>query len=589
MNQWSDRTKTVVLCALALLIYGFGIGRGFVFDDPVYISENPLLRRPDGFRLFWFTSEAFNYYPLFWSLLRAQWLLWGDHSAGYHAVNLLLHCANSVLLWRIGREWRWPGAWWVAALFAVHPVNVQTVAWAAEQKNTWSFLFMGLALLAFLRHARQGGWSAYAQSFGWFVAALACKTSTVFLPPFLVLCFCLRREKSARVLFAKLVPYFAIGVAAGLTTIWFEKHCVGAQSLMGSLDLWQRLEASGAAFWFYLGKGLLPVGLTPFYQGWVDTTAAAHTALPGALLLLLLAGCALFHRRLGAPITLGLAYYALLLFPLLGIFDTNYFAFSQIADHWQYHALPGLLVAAVATASALGKKWPRLAQYPNAVGAAAVLTATALASAHFAHFEDARSLWTHTVARNPDAWLAWYNLGNIHADDRAFPEAIAAYRKSIRSKPDYHRAHFNLANTIAAAGQLEEADRAYLAARTLRDDDPDSYVNRGVLLLRMSRQDEAIAEFQTALRLDPRKTSAHVNLVTILLQRGQIAEASTHLQAVGIASEANGQRIAGAIESSWQQKAAPPEALQNFVTEACILSRNHPALLATRALLQQAR
>ena len=90
MTQWSDRTKAVVLCALTLLIYSFGIGRGFVFDDPVYISENPLLRRPDGFRVFWFTSEAFNYYPLFWSLLRIQWLLWGDHPAGYHAVNLAL-------------------------------------------------------------------------------------------------------------------------------------------------------------------------------------------------------------------------------------------------------------------------------------------------------------------------------------------------------------------------------------------------------------------------------------------------------------------------------------------------------------------
>ena len=167
------------------MIYGFGIGRGFEFDDVIYISENPLLRRPDAFHVFWFTSEAFNYYPLFWSLLRVQYLLWGAHPLGYQFVNLLMHSVDAVLVWRIAREWRLPGAWWVAALFAVHPVNVQTLAWAAEQKNTWSFFFMALSLLAFIRHTQTPRWPSYALSLFWFTAALACKTSTVFLPVFL--------------------------------------------------------------------------------------------------------------------------------------------------------------------------------------------------------------------------------------------------------------------------------------------------------------------------------------------------------------------------------------------------------------------
>ncbi|MEI9895508.1 MAG: hypothetical protein WDN28_16855 [Chthoniobacter sp.] len=121
LKYWNAKTQGLLLFALAFLVYGFGIGRGFDFDDPIYISQNALLGRADAFHTFWFTSEASNYYPLFWSLLRVQWLLWGVHPLGYHLVNLIMHSVNAVLVWRIAREWRLPGAWWVAALFAVHP------------------------------------------------------------------------------------------------------------------------------------------------------------------------------------------------------------------------------------------------------------------------------------------------------------------------------------------------------------------------------------------------------------------------------------------------------------------------------------
>ncbi len=580
MNSWSDRTKAVVLVALALLIYGFGIGRGFDFDDVIYISENPLLSREDGFRIYWFSSEAFNYYPLFWSLLRLQWLFWGMHPPGYHLVNLLLHAGNAALLWRICLAWRLPGAWWVAALFVVHPVNVQTVAWAAEQKNTWSFLFMGLALLSFLRHARERDWLSYALSLLAYAGALACKPSTVGLPVFLALYYGFQQDKKSRVLLLRLIPYFALGLVAGLTTIWFEEHRVGAKSLMSTLSLWQRLEAAGAAFWFYLGKALLPIHLTPMYRGWVDSTAAAHTAIPGVLLIILMGVCGTAWRRIGAPLALGLAYYALMLLPLLGIFDTNYFSYSLIADHWQYHALPGVLVTVVSAAGLLGRRFPRLEAAAPAVGTITVLGVAALASAHFAHFEDARSLWTYVVQRNPEAWIGWYNLGNAHADERAYPEAIAQYRRSIAINPDYYRARFNLANALAAAGQLEEADRAFGDARALLPKDPAGYINRAAVLLRLGREDEALAEFQQALELDPNQPSAHVNLLTIQLRRGRIAEATAHLEASGVSSAANGRRIADAITSAGQQKAVPREALLRFAARACALSGNQPELTA---------
>jgi protein O-mannosyl-transferase len=496
----SARLKALGLLVLALLIYGFDLGRGLYFDDAVYITDNALLRRDDALRAFWFSTEAFNYYPVFWTLLRAQWLLWGDAPAGYHAVNLLVHAANALLVWRIALAWRLPGAWWIAALFAVHPVNVQTLAWAAEQKNTWSFLFMALAVLAFTAHTRGGGWRSYGGSLLCFAAALGCKTSVVALPIFLALC-------SPRARWLRLVPFLALSLAAGVTTLWFERHHVAVHSAVATLDFWPRAEAAAAALWFYAGKVIAPVGLTPFYAGWVDTTAAAHTIAPLALLLGIGCGCASLWRRLGAPITLGLAYYALLMSPLLGVFDGSYFVFSRIADHWQYHALPGLLVAVVAALY----RWPRL----HPLAPVSILALAGLSSAHLAHFEDDRALWTHAVSENRDAWIAWYNLGNLHAEAREHSEAIAAYRETLRARPGYYRAAFNLANTLGAAGRWAEAERAWLAAREIAPDDPDAAVNRAVALLHLGREAEAVAGFERALALEPGKKSALANLARL--------------------------------------------------------------------------
>lgn len=580
VKYWNDKTRTLLLFVLAFLIYGFGIGRGFDFDDPICISENPLLTRPDAFRAIWFTSAAPNYYPLYWSLLRVQWMLWGMATPGYHLVNLLMHCINSVLVWRIAREWRLPGAWWVGALFVVHPVNVQTVAWAAEQKNTWSFFFMALALLAFIRHARDRQWGHYALSLLWFALALAAKPSTVFLPVFLTAFYLFGWGKGAPALLLRLIPFYAFGLASGLTTLWFERVRSESGSLLSTLSLWQRMETAGGNFWFYLGKALFPVGLTPMYRGWVDTTAAATTVFPGILLVALLVVCALYWRRIGAPIAAGIAYYAIILFPLLGILDTNYFVFSLIADHWQYHALPGILVAVVAALQQLALRWPRLAAYPNATGTTAVLSLGALASAHFAHFEDPPSLWTYVLKKNPEAWEAWHNLANVYASEHRDAEAIAAYRRSIRLRSHYYSSHYNLANLLFAQGLVAEAEQEYLVAEQVRIEDPAAHNNRAVALLNLNREDDAMVEFAAALKLDPTLTQPKVNLIALLLKRGRVDEATKQLEAIGALSPGNATRIAEAISTSGKGGGMPLPALRAFALRACALYADRPELKA---------
>lgn len=575
MNNRTNLWRVLILFSLAFLIYGFGLGREFVFDDIPYISENPLLRRADAFHLFWFSSEAVNYYPVFWSLLRVQWLLWGDHTTGYQLVNLILHSLNAVLVWRVVKAWRLPGAWWAGCLFAVHPINVQTVAWAAEQKNTWSFLFMALALLAFIKHSENNDWQSYTASLVCFLAALGCKPSVVALPVFLAICQGSRQGKIAWRSLIKLIPFFLGALSAGVIALWFEKNRVGACSQIMHLGLWQRSEVAAADLWFYLGKALLPVGLTPMYHGWSDAAAAGFNMVPLMFLLATVTGCALFWKRIGAPLVLGLCYYAVMLLPLLGVFDTNYFQYSLIADHWQYHALPGIIVAVLAAGNRLLKRFGSLPPMAaNWGGALAVLGVAMLASLHFSRFEDARTLWSFVVSRNPDAWVAWYNLGNCYADKHDYPNAITAYERSIEVKNGYYKSNFNLANTLAAAGRLPEADRAFLAADKIQDDDANLFNNRGVVLLRLGREDEALAAFARALHLEPGKPSAHTNLVCILLRRGRLKEAATHLQPSVTSGQTNCGRVAEAIKGASSNGVAPKEELIAFATRACELTGN---------------
>ena len=584
MKYWNDKTRTLLLFALAFLIYGFGIGRGFDFDDPICISQNGLLSKPGAFYDFWFTSAAPNYYPLYWSLLKVQWMLWGMATPGYHLVNLLVHCANCILVWKVASEWRLPGAWWVAALFAVHPVNVQTVAWAAEQKNTWSFFFMGLTLLTFVRYARDRRWWQYALSLFWFVTALAAKPSTIFLPVFLTVFYFFSPGK--RTLLLRLIPFYVLCLASGLTTLWFERYRAESLSLMSSLSLWQRMETAGANFWFYLGKALFPVGLTPMYRGWVDTTAATSTIFPGLLLVALLLACALFWRRIGAPIAAGIAYYALMLFPLLGIFDTNYFVLSLIADHWQYHALPGILVAVVAALQKVAQRWPRLATYPNAVGAAAIIGLAALASAHFAHFENPATLWSYVVLKNPDAWEAWYNLGHLFNDDHQSEKAIYAYRRSIAIRSHYYRSHYNLGNLLFEKGEIAEAEHEFFAAEKVNLEEPGGHNNRAVTLLLLNRENDAMIEFACALKLDPSLTPPKINLIALQLKHGQVQQAGKNLEALGPLSGNNVSRIAEAISTSAKEGTVPAADLRRFAERAHELYADQPELKSALADLE---
>ncbi len=253
----------LALLALCAIFHGPAVGGGFVWDDDDYVERNETLRSAEGLRRIWFDLEATpQYYPLVHTTYWLEYRLWGLDPAGYHATNILLHAAASVLLWRVLLLMGIPGAWFAAAIFGVHPVHVESVAWITERKNVLSAVFMFASALLYLRfslgdRARRGPRrvrAEYAGALLLFVAALLSKTVACTLPVLLLMVIWWRRGGMTRREVLSLAPFLAIGLVLGLLTVYLERHHVEARGADWDLSPAQRCLIAGRAVFFYAGK-----------------------------------------------------------------------------------------------------------------------------------------------------------------------------------------------------------------------------------------------------------------------------------------------------------------------------------------------
>ena len=332
-TDWLTLAKLLV--GLTFIAYLPALGGGFVFDDGPLIVMNRLVRAHDGLYRFWFTTEASDYYPLTGSFWWFQWRIFGYHAGGYHAVNILLHAVNAILVWVILRRLKVPGAWLAAVVFAVHPVNVATVAWISEQKNTLSMLFSAVATLLYLRFYEDGRWRWYGLSFAAFLLALFSKTAVVMLPLVLLGCGWWMRGRLRWKDLLCSVPFFILSLVLGLVTIWFQHHRA-LHHLVRSDGFPARLAAAGWVPWFYLYKALLPVNLTLMYPKWSVDASGWLSYVPGAALIVCFLVFWRARRTWGRPLLFGFGYFVAMLVPVLGFFDQGFYTYSLVADHWQY-------------------------------------------------------------------------------------------------------------------------------------------------------------------------------------------------------------------------------------------------------------
>lgn len=552
----------VALLVLAVLrVYAPALRAGFIWDDDDYVTQNQALRSFKGLFQIWFSPGATpQYYPLVHSFYWVEYSLWGVQPTGYHLVNVLLHASSALLLWALLRRLALPGALFAAALFALHPVGVESVAWITERKNTLSLVcYLGAAwyYLNFLgigdnEQARQR--RDYLLALGLFLGALLSKTVTCSFPAALLLLMWWKRGRVQKREFIELLPFFAAGLALSFVTVWMEKTNVGATGKPFELGMLQRCLVAGRAFWFYAGKLLWPVPLVFVYPRWQVSSSQPWQFLFPLAALALVGGLWAFRARLGRGPLVAVLFFAGTLFPALGFINVFPMQYSFVADHFQYHASLGLLALFAAAATVAWQK-ARLERYASAA-ALLVLVPLGVLTWNQAHiYRDLETLWTDTLNKNPRAAMAHTNLANLRAEQGRVAEAFSGYEDALALEPGEETtnycygvtlyragqlpralerfelvlhenpkngmAHFNKANILGDLGRLAEAVGVYEEAIKLKPDFAEGYVNLGIALARQGRLEEAKARLEKAVALRPDFADAYLNLANVCVEMGK--------------------------------------------------------------------
>lgn len=525
----------LLLVGATILVYQKAWQAGYVWDDEIYVTGNKLLTAPDGLKRIWFSLDSpSQYFPLVYTTFRFEYALWGLNPAGYHWVNILLHGLNAVLLWRLLLVLRVPGAWLAAAIFALHPVHVESVAWITERKNVLMGFFFLLALLCWTRFVEAEGrakWRAYALALFFCLLALFSKTTACTLPAALLLVLWWKKMRIDWRRLAQIAPFVALGLAMGLVTIWWERYHQGTQGQFFAIGWDERILVASRAVWFYAGKLLWPAHLAFNYPRW--TLSAARLA-DFVWLAAIAAAAALIYfsrRRLGRGPEVAVVFFVATLSPMLGFIMLYTFRYSFVADHYQYLASMGLIsLAAAGVTIGLQELGKRTRLFAHILCGALLLSLGLKTWRQGAVYTDLDTLWQATIAENPQSWMAYNNLGMRLVQAGRLDEAIAQYRKALELNPQFAEAYYNLGNALLRAGRAEEAMANYSKALELEPRMAAAHANLAVIFLAAAQPDEAIAHLNKALELDPANAATHNQLGDILFRAGRLEEGLVHYQ-----------------------------------------------------------
>jgi protein O-mannosyl-transferase len=566
----------LALIALVVVAYWRVFSAGFIWDDDMHLTRNPCVVGPLGLNEIWTSTRAY-YYPF---VLTTFWFLHkfvGLNPWPYHVLNVLVHAGSAVLLWRALRQLKIPGAWLGAALWALHPVMVESVAWVTELKNTQSCLFYLASILCFLKweespskegpskkHPRRPSSERrslrlFALSLMFFALATFSKPSVVVLPAVLALCIWWRRRRITLANMVSLAPFAAISAIASVWTIWEQRFHSGAVGPDWAQTWPERFMIAGHATWFYLSKLAWPHPLIFIYPRWEIHSAdlTGYLALLGALAGFI--ALWLVRADWSRAVFFAAAYYVISLFPVLGFFSVYFFRYSFVGDHFQYLASMGPLALAGAGITLVASRRGvtsaisparRTTKRRHRSVAATVGTSTLTRQSFLgvligsvllvwlgfltwqqsATYHDLETLWRTTIDKNPRCWLAENNLGELLDARGDLNGAVPHFEKSLQLAPDHVEPHCNLGQALARQGQV---DAAMAEARIVLNLDPnsaDAHGLLGIVLLTKGLPNEAIAEFSQALEIRPDHKKAHYNLALALLDNHQTGEAIAHYE-----------------------------------------------------------
>jgi protein O-mannosyl-transferase len=506
----SRRALAIGIAAMALLAFAVYLPilpGSFLMDDARLIGSDNLLvnGRLTPYSL-WFRVD--------FSLSTFGWWVehntFGPHPAGYHVVNIVLHALSAVLLWRLLVGLKIPGAWLAGALFAAHPVCVNSVARISELKNTLSLPFFLLSFIAYLRYETASLYPAqraaedqrdssdkatlwYVISLVAFILALLAKSTTVMLPVVILLCAAWQRGRIALKDIIHTLPLFVLSIGFGLFAVWSQKFQAlpTSELALSPASFAQRLAGAGDDFWFYIGKALFPFHLSIQYPRWTINSASMLAWLPDLLAGGIFLLCAPFYRSWGRHVLFGLGSFAVLLFPALGFFDAQFLTMWQVSDHLQYTALPAIIALVVAGIVSVCPKsfFPPLA---------AVLLSffSVLCFQRATAFRTQESLMLDTLDKYPMTANAHNDLGIVYAERGNYAGAMQEFKTALKDDPNNVDALVDLGHALTMQSQYAGAD----------------------------------AQFRAALKLQPHNAQTHKLYSNLLAHEGKSAAAVYHLQ-----------------------------------------------------------
>lgn len=556
------------LAAATVLAYSVAIQGDFIWDDDNYVTANATLHDLNGLWRIWFEPRATpQYYPLTFTSLWIEYQLWGLDPFGFHVTNVLLHVLNAALFGLLLKRLAVPGAWFAAAIFALHPIHVESVAWITERKNVLSGACYLAAALAYLRYAPpesngHGLWGWYVAALALFVGALLSKTVTCSLPAALLLVYFWKHGRLDLRHVIPLLPFFLVGLVGAVTTVWLERDHVGAQGADWEFSIVERCLLAGRILWFYLWTLVWPLNLTFIYPRWqIDSAVWWQYAFPAAALMAV-AALAIFRRRIGNGPIVAALFYAGTLVPALGFFNVYPMRYSFVADHFAYLATLGPIAVFTALAERAVSLFSLRAGLRRS-GAAAILLVLGFLTWKQGHvYLGPEELWSDTVAKNPSNWAVRVNLGGVYADRGRIDEAIAnmelaielwpsapepynalgamweqqgeferaeaLFREALRIEPRYYEAHTNVGLVSIELGNYDSALSNLRAAMLLKPEYVEGHYYAGRALALLGRHAEAAKHYADALLIVPHHADAHNGLCGVLLEQGRIPDALRH-------------------------------------------------------------